>query len=374
MLRESLEKYFNDKDLRRIDTIMYDVELKYLEKYTTVGKITKNDLLKKLNHDIDYIDKVELKDNIKFKEEVKDLKNRLKKGETLDDILVDAYALAMAASKKVNKFTHRDCQIKCGIALHKGDIAELATGEGKTLTATLPAFLHALGGEPVHIVTANEYLVQHDCEINKELFEELGMTTGVILNTDEQSNDDKRKNYKCDIVYSTATELGFDYLRDNESATKVANGYGFAIIDEADDILINEATTPLILSKIHKTVSFRGDTYLAQFLIDALSKQIDFDDSTATADDYADEDANAKYDIIQMDQERSAYLIDRGENRIREIFREIYNVCSLPNGASRNEYIKSSQYLSKYATWNDQHTLLDEALVNIIQQKDGVNS
>ena len=177
------------------------------------------------------------------------LKQRLADGEKLKDILPDAYALVREASERVLGMRHFYVQLLGGIALFQGRIAEMKTGEGKTLVETLPAYLVALEGKGVHIVTVNEYLSKRDAEWMGKLFTFLGLTVGVSMSG--MSPSDKRDAYACDITYSTNNELGFDYLRDNmvtKKEDRVARGYHFAIVDEVDSILIDEARTPLIIS------------------------------------------------------------------------------------------------------------------------------
>ena len=177
------------------------------------------------------------------------LKDRFANGETLDHLLPDAYALVREASTRVIGQRHFHVQILGGIAMFQGRIAEMRTGEGKTLTVTLPAFLQALEGRGVHIVTVNEYLVSYQSEWMGKIFNFLGMTVGVVLS--QMSPSDKRAAYNCDIVYATNNELGFDYLRDNMVQRKndrVCREYNFVIVDEVDSILIDEARTPLIIS------------------------------------------------------------------------------------------------------------------------------
>ena len=177
------------------------------------------------------------------------LKDRLKAGETLDDILYDAFAVVREASYRVLNMRHYKVQIIGGICLHQGRVAEMKTGEGKTLVATLPAYLNALSGEGVHIVTVNDYLASRDAEWMGKVYKFLGLTVGVAVSGME--DDDKRKAYACDITYGTNNEMGFDYLRDNlktNVSQMVQRTLSFAIVDEVDSILIDEARTPLIIS------------------------------------------------------------------------------------------------------------------------------
>ena len=177
------------------------------------------------------------------------LKDRLKNGETLDDILFDAFAVMREAAKRVLNMCHYKVQIIGGICLHQGRVAEMKTGEGKTLVATLPAYLNALKGEGVHIVTVNDYLASRDAEWMGKVYRFLGLTVGVAVSG--MGDVDKKKAYACDITYGTNNEMGFDYLRDNlKSRTEdmVQRPLYFAIVDEVDSILIDEARTPLIIS------------------------------------------------------------------------------------------------------------------------------
>ncbi len=176
-------------------------------------------------------------------------KRRLKEGETLDDLLPEAYATVREAAKRVLNMEHYRVQLIGGIILHQGRIAEMRTGEGKTLVSTLPAYLNALTGQGVHIVTVNDYLAKRDAEWMGQAHEFLGLKVGVILNS--MKSEERREAYACDITYVTNNELGFDYLRDNMVIYKeqlVLRGLHYAIIDEVDSVLIDEARTPLIIS------------------------------------------------------------------------------------------------------------------------------
>ena len=177
------------------------------------------------------------------------LKERLQNGETTDDILPDAFAVCREASWRVLGMKHFPVQVIGGIVLHQGRIAEMKTGEGKTLVATLPAYLNGLTGEGVHIVTVNDYLAKRDSEWMGKLYRYLGLTVGLIIH-DVPANE-RKAMYEADITYGTNNELGFDYLRDNMvvyKEQKVQRNHAFAIVDEVDSILIDEARTPLIIS------------------------------------------------------------------------------------------------------------------------------
>ena len=178
-----------------------------------------------------------------------EFKQRLEQGESLDDLMPEAFATVREAAKRVIGQRHYDVQVMGGAALHLGNIAEMKTGEGKTLVATLPSYLNALTGKGVHIVTVNDYLARYHAEWMGRIHHFLGLTTGVIL--PEMKPDERREAYACDITYGTNNELGFDYLRDNMASTIedcVQRGHNFAIVDEVDSILIDEARTPLIIS------------------------------------------------------------------------------------------------------------------------------
>ena len=184
-----------------------------------------------------------------LKGKTREFKDRLDKGETLDDLLPEAYAVVREAARRVLGMEHYRVQIIGGILLHQGRIAEMKTGEGKTLVSTLPAYLNALEGKGVCIVTVNDYLAKRDAEWMGKVHEFLGLTVGVVLN--DMNNDERREAYACDITYVTNNELGFDYLRDNMVIYKeqlVQRGLHYAIIDEVDSVLIDEARTPLIIS------------------------------------------------------------------------------------------------------------------------------
>ena len=200
-----------------------------------------------------------------LKAKTDEFKKRLENGETLDDVLPEAYATVREAACRVLGMEHFRVQLIGGVILHQGRIAEMRTGEGKTLVATLPSYLDALEGKGVHVVTVNDYLAKRDAEWMGKVHEFLGLTVGVVLNS--MSSEERQAAYNCDITYVTNNELGFDYLRDNMAIYKeqcVLRGLNYAIIDEIDSILIDEARTPLIISgQSDKSTNF---TRLATFL------------------------------------------------------------------------------------------------------------
>ncbi|MBE5733547.1 MAG: preprotein translocase subunit SecA [Clostridiales bacterium] len=222
-----------------------------LFRYILGGESRRN--LKKLDKMADKVLELESKYENFTDEELRDqtdfLRTRLKSGDTLDDILYDAFAVVREASKRVLNMRHYKVQIIGGICLHQGRVAEMKTGEGKTLVATLPAYLNALAGEGVHIVTVNDYLASRDAEWMGKVYKFLGLTVGVAISG--MDDEDKKKAYACDITYGTNNEMGFDYLRDNLKTKldrMVQRPLSFAIVDEVDSILIDEARTPLIIS------------------------------------------------------------------------------------------------------------------------------
>jgi preprotein translocase subunit SecA len=184
-----------------------------------------------------------------LKDKTRSFKERVAGGESLDSILPEAFAVVREGSKRVMKMRHFDVQLLGALALHNGKIAEMRTGEGKTLTATLAVYLNALSGNGVHVVTVNDYLASRDAEWMGRLYGFLGLTVGV--NLPQMSREAKQAAYAADITYGTNNEYGFDYLRDNmvyEVSDRVQRKLNYAIVDEVDSILIDEARTPLIIS------------------------------------------------------------------------------------------------------------------------------
>ena len=184
-----------------------------------------------------------------LRNKTEEFKNRLEQGETLDDLLPEAFAVVREASKRVLGMRHFDVQLIGGIILHQGRIAEMKTGEGKTLVATLPVYLNALTGEGVHVITVNDYLAKRDSEWMGKVYRFLGLTVGLVIAG--MNPKQKQEAYACDVTYGTNNEFGFDYLRDNMVIYKeqlVQRKLKYAIVDEIDSILIDEARTPLIIS------------------------------------------------------------------------------------------------------------------------------
>ncbi len=238
-----------------------------------------------------------------LKEKTQEFKDRLAAGETLDDILPEAYATVREASTRVLGMRHYKVQLIGGVILHQGRITEMRTGEGKTLVSTLPAYLNALEGKGVHIVTVNDYLAKRDAEWMGQVHEFLGLTVGVILNS--LDSDERREVYNCDITYATNNELGFDYLRDNMVIYKeelVQRPLNYAIIDEVDSVLIDEARTPLIIS------GQSGKSTKLYEACDIFVKQL----TKGTAKELS------KIDIIMNEQEEETgdYVVDEKDKNV----------------------------------------------------------
>ena len=242
-----------------------------------------------------------------------EFKERIKNGESLDDLLPEAFAVMREASWRVLGMKHFYVQIIGGIILHQGRIAEMKTGEGKTLVSTLPAYLNALTGKGVHIVTVNDYLAKRDSEWMGKVYRFLGLEVGLIIH--DLGNDERRAAYNADITYGTNNELGFDYLRDNMVTYKeemVQRGHNYAIVDEVDSILIDEARTPLIISGMGKDAN---ELYkIADRFVKGLKKLV----VTEHDDKQLDEDIDADY--IVDEKAKSAALTDRGIEKAEKYF------------------------------------------------------
>ncbi len=242
------------------------------------------------------------------------LKERLQNGETVDDILPEAFATCREAAWRVLGMKHFPVQVIGGIVLHQGRIAEMKTGEGKTLVATLPAYLNALTGNGVHIVTVNDYLAKRDSEWMGQVYQFLGLTVGLIIH--EKDNKERREAYACDITYGTNNEMGFDYLRDNMviyKENKVQRGHAYAIVDEVDSILIDEARTPLIISG-------QGDKSTELYtMADRFARTLKMTKVRET-DEKADNDALVDGDYIVDEKARTATLTQAGVKKAEEYF------------------------------------------------------
>ena len=290
------------------------------------------------------------------------LKGRLANGETLDDILTDAFAVVREAAWRVLKLKHYHVQIIGGIALHQGRIAEMKTGEGKTLVATLPSYLNALTGKGVHIVTVNDYLARRDADWMGKVHRFLGLSVGVVV----PGMDDaaKQQAYNCDITYATNNELGFDYLRDNlktDLKRMVQRGLEFAIVDEVDSILIDEARTPLIISgkgdkssELYERVDrfvrtlkggFEDDGVKAEEDVDKKKKKREEEEEENESkygdyDDIAKGDKYGDWDYVIDRKERTVQITEKGAARAEQFF-NIENLGDIDN-APLNHHIQQA--------------------------------
>ncbi len=316
-----------------------------------------------------------------------EFKERLAKGETLDDILPEAFATCREASWRVIGLKHFYVQIIGGIILHQGRIAEMKTGEGKTLVATLPAYLNALSGEGVHIVTVNDYLARRDSEWMGKVYRFLGLKVGLIIH--EKENEERQEAYNADITYGTNNEMGFDYLRDNMvvyKEQKVQRGHSFAIVDEVDSILIDEARTPLIISGRGEKST---DLYkLANsFAMGLKCKRIKEVDSKTDVDDVVEADV----DYVVDEKARTATLTAGGVAKAEKFF-NLENLMDSDNMTLQhhiNQAIKAIGVMKKdvdYVVKDNEVLIVDEftgrimlgrryneGLHQAIEAKEGVN-
>jgi preprotein translocase subunit SecA len=272
---------------------------------------TRNDrVVKKLNKIVKQINPLEdeylLLSDQEFPDKTNQLKERLNKGESLDDILPEAFALVREAGKRVLNMRHFDVQLIGAMVLHHGNIAEMRTGEGKTLVATLAAYLNALSGLGVHVITVNDYLAKRDAEWMGQIYSFLGLSTGVIVTG--LSTEERKAAYQCDITYGTNNEFGFDYLRDNMAFSnegRVQRGLNFAIVDEVDSILIDEARTPLVISGM---VDDKSELYLT---INALIPKL-----------VVQKVEDGPGDFTLDEKSKQAYFTEDGHDHIEELLRE----------------------------------------------------
>ena len=296
----------------------------------------------------------------------KEYKERLEKGETLDDLLPEAYATVREAASRVLGMEHYRVQIIGGIILHQGRIAEMRTGEGKTLVSTLPAYLNALEGKGVYIVTVNDYLAKRDSEWMGKVHEFLGLTVGVVLN--DMSNDERRDAYNCDITYITNNELGFDYLRDNMVIYKeqlVQRGLHYAIIDEVDSVLIDEARTPLIIS------GQSGKSTKLYEACDILAQQLTRGEDVP---EYSKMDAimgieqEETGDFIVNEKDKLVNLTQQGVEKVEKFF-HIDNLADPENLEIQHNVILALR--AHYLMFRDQDYVVKEDQVMIVDEFTG---
>ncbi|MBQ2603706.1 MAG: preprotein translocase subunit SecA [Acutalibacteraceae bacterium] len=327
---------YSKKELKRIKPILN----KILELEDTYSEMSEEELKKQTNI----------------------LKDRLAKGETTDDILPEAYAACREASWRVLGMKHFPVQIIGGIILHQGRISEMKTGEGKTLVATLPAYLNGLTGNGVHVVTVNDYLARRDSEWMGKLYRYLGLTVGLIVH--DLKPEERKQAYAADITYGTNNELGFDYLRDNMvvyKENKVQRGHNFAIVDEVDSILIDEARTPLIISGPGDKSSdmYERANTLAKTLKKKVFEEID---SKEDNEDYYKEN---NIDYIVDEKARTATLTQVGVKKVEQFF-NIENLTDPDNLEIQhhvNQAIKAHSVMKRdinYVVKDDQVIIVDE--------------
>ena len=313
-----------------------------------------------------YRDEMKALSDEELRGKTKEYKERLEKGETLDDLLPEAYATVREAASRVLGMEHYRVQIIGGIILHQGRIAEMKTGEGKTLVSTLPAYLNALEGKGVYIVTVNDYLAKRDSEWMGKVHEFLGLTVGVVLN--DMSNDERRDAYNCDITYITNNELGFDYLRDNMVIYKeqlVQRGLHYAIIDEVDSVLIDEARTPLIIS------GQSGKSTKLYEACDILAQQLTRGDDVP---EYSKMDAimgieqEETGDFIVNEKDKLVNLTQQGVEKVEKFF-HIDNLADPENLEIQHNVILALR--AHYLMFRDQDYVVKEDQVMIVDEFTG---
>jgi len=297
-----------------------------------------------------------------------EFKDRVAKGEPLDDLLAEAFAVVREGSKRVMKMRHFDVQLQGGMALHNTKIAEMRTGEGKTLTATLPVYLNALTGRGVHVVTVNDYLANRDAQWMGKLYNFLGLSVGV--NLPNMPREEKQAAYRADITYGTNNEFGFDYLRDNmvyEVADRVQRGLNYAIVDEVDSILIDEARTPLIISG---QAEDHTDLYIAMDKVVPLLTQ-----QEGEADPRTGEGIIKPGDFTLDEKTRQVFLTEQGHENAERI---LFNLGLIPEGATLYDPANITLMHHLYAALRanhlyhrDQHYVVQEGEVVIVDEFTG---
>ena len=326
--------------------------------------------LKRNKHIIDKIESYQetmhgLSD-IELKAKTPEFKKRLEEGATLDDILPEAFAVVREAAKRVLNMEHYRVQLIGGLILHQGRIAEMRTGEGKTLVSTCPAYLNALAGKGVYIVTVNDYLAKRDAEWMGQVHTFLGLKVGVVLN--DMSSEERQEAYKCDITYVTNNELGFDYLRDNMAIYKeqlVLRGLNYAIIDEVDSVLIDEARTPLIIS------GQSGKSTKLYEICDILARQLKRGEDMA---DLSKMDAimgieqQETGDFIVNEKDKVINLTAQGVTKVERFF-QIQNLADPENLEIQNHVILALR--AHYLMFRDQDYVLKDDQVLIVDSFTG---
>ena len=301
-----------------------------------------------------------------LREKTREYKNRLEKGETLDQLLPEAFATVREAAKRVLGMEHYRVQLIGGIILHQGRIAEMKTGEGKTLVSTLPAYLNALEGKGVHVVTVNDYLANRDAQWMGKVHEFLGLTVGVVLNS--MKNDERRAQYACDITYVTNNELGFDYLRDNMVIYKeqlVQRDLHYAIIDEVDSVLIDEARTPLIIS------GQSGKSTKLYEVCDILAKQLERGEASGEMTKMTaimGEEITETGDFIVNEKDKIINLTEQGVKKVEKFF-NIENLADPENLEIQHNIILALR--AHYLMFRDQDYVVKDDEVLIVDEFTG---
>ncbi len=341
--------------------------MKLIEKI--FGSYSKREI-KKIIPTVDKIEEIEktLKDlsDEELRNKTQEFKERLAKGETLEDILPEAYAVVAEASSRVLNMRHFRVQLIGGIILHQGRIAEMKTGEGKTLVATLPVYLNALTGKGVHVVTVNDYLAKRDSVWMGKLYKFLGLSVGLVVS--QMMPEEKRKAYACDITYGTNNEFGFDYLRDNMAMSKdtmVQRELNYAIVDEIDSILIDEARTPLIISGM---VDKKNDLYeKANSFARGLTPRIIVENNDKEFDE-----ADDNYDYIVDLKAHTAALTETGTKKAEKYFgiSSLSDVDNLTISHHINQAIRAYGLMKKdkdYIVKDEQVIIVDEFTGRLMQ-------
>jgi len=302
---------------------------------------------------------MELLDDAEIRNDADGLRERARNGESLDDLLPEAFALTREAARRTIGQRHFDVQLIGGMVLHSGAIAEMRTGEGKTLTATLPVFLNSLAGQVVHLVTVNDYLARRDADWMAPIYEAVGLSVGVIQESDEPS--DRRQAYACDVVYGTNSEFGFDYLRDNMASSlenTVQRGHQFAIVDEVDNILIDEARTPLIISGAPEQAA---DTY---YTFARLAKQLTGEPTKDKLKSLGETKDTSKvdYDYEYDEKHKTVAPTEKGVGRTEQ-FLGVENLYVSEHGTLVNHLVQSLKAESLYKRDKDYAVIDGEVMI-----------
>src|SRR5919106_1535177 len=312
---------------------------------------------------------MELLDDSELREDANKLRERARNGESLEELMPEAFALGREAARRTIGQRHFNVQLIGAMVLHDGAIAEMKTGEGKTLTATLPILLNSLAGTPTHLVTVNDYLARRDAEWMGPIYEALGVSVGVIQESDSPA--ERREAYTCDVVYGTNSEFGFDYLRDNMATSlenTVQRGHDFAIVDEVDNILIDEARTPLIISGAPEQAA---DTY---YTFARLAKQLAGREAKPKLKSLGEtkDTSEVDYDYEYDEKHKTVAPTERGVGRAEQ-FLGVDNLYVSEHGTLVNHLIQSLKAESlykrdkEYAVTDGQVMIIDEFTGRILE-------